>query len=43
MLRGIRLSVPPGATLGIIGRTGSGKTTLMKLLLRTYDPPPGRC
>lgn len=42
VLRGIRLSVPPGATLGIIGRTGSGKTTLMKLLLRTYDPPPGK-
>ncbi|MCI1775077.1 MAG: ABC transporter ATP-binding protein/permease [Paenibacillus lautus] len=42
VLRGIRLSVPPGSTLGIIGRTGSGKTTLMKLLLRTYDPPPGK-
>lgn len=42
VLRGVRLSVPPGATLGIIGRTGSGKTTLMKLLLRTYDPPPGK-
>lgn len=42
VLRGIRLSVPPGATLGIIGRTGSGKTTLMKLLLRTFDPPPGK-
>lgn len=42
VLRGIWLSVPPGATLGIIGRTGSGKTTLMKLLLRTYDPPPGK-
>ncbi|MEJ9218071.1 ABC transporter ATP-binding protein [Paenibacillus glucanolyticus] len=41
VLRGIRLEVPPGETLGIIGRTGSGKTTLIKLLLRTYDPPPG--
>ncbi|MGG4094601.1 ABC transporter ATP-binding protein [Paenibacillus lautus] len=40
VLRGIQLDVPPGSTLGIIGRTGSGKTTLMKLLLRTYDPPP---
>lgn len=40
-LRDINLSVAPGTTLGIIGRTGSGKTTLMKLLLRTYDPPPG--
>jgi ATP-binding cassette, subfamily B, multidrug efflux pump len=42
VLRGIQLDVPPGSTLGIIGRTGSGKTTLMKLLLRTYDPPPGK-
>jgi ATP-binding cassette subfamily B multidrug efflux pump len=41
VLKNISLSVKPGTTLGIIGRTGSGKTTLMKLLLRTYDPPPG--
>lgn len=40
-LSNINLEVKPGRTLGIIGRTGSGKTTLMKLLLRTYDPPPG--
>jgi len=40
-LRNISLTVQPGQTLGIIGRTGSGKTTLMKLLLRMYDPPPG--
>ena len=39
-LQDINLRVPAGSTLGIIGRTGSGKTTLMKLLLRTYDPPP---
>ncbi|WP_438350590.1 ABC transporter ATP-binding protein [Paenibacillus sp. FA6] len=37
----IQLDIHPGTTLGIVGRTGSGKTTLMKLLLRTYDPPPG--
>ncbi|OME90670.1 MULTISPECIES: ABC transporter ATP-binding protein [Paenibacillus] len=42
VLRGIQLDVLPGSTLGIIGRTGSGKTTLMKLLLRTYDPSPGK-
>ncbi|RIX53148.1 ABC transporter ATP-binding protein [Paenibacillus nanensis] len=41
VLRDISLYVRPGATLGIVGRTGSGKTTLMKLLLRTYDPPEG--
>lgn len=40
-LRDISLYVRPGATLGVLGRTGSGKTTLMKLLLRTYDPPEG--
>ncbi|WP_020621200.1 ABC transporter ATP-binding protein [Paenibacillus daejeonensis] len=39
-LQDINLRVPAGSTLGIIGRTGSGKTTLMKLMLRTYDPPP---
>ncbi|CAM4325045.1 ABC transporter ATP-binding protein/permease [Paenibacillus alkaliterrae] len=41
VLKNINLNIKPGTTLGIIGRTGSGKTTLMKLLLRTYDPPPG--
>jgi ATP-binding cassette subfamily B protein len=41
VLKDINLNIRPGSTLGIIGRTGSGKTTLMKLLLRTYDPPPG--
>lgn len=41
VLKDVSVRVAPGATLGIIGRTGSGKTTLMKLLLRIYDPPPG--
>ncbi|WP_029192382.1 ABC transporter ATP-binding protein [Paenibacillus harenae] len=41
VLKEINLTIKPGTTLGIIGRTGSGKTTLMKLLLRTYDPPEG--
>jgi ATP-binding cassette subfamily B protein len=40
-LHEIDLTVEPGKTLGIIGKTGSGKTTLMKLLLRVYDPPEG--
>ncbi|WP_128660330.1 ABC transporter ATP-binding protein [Paenibacillus sp. 598K] len=40
-LSGINLRVRQGHTLGIVGKTGSGKTTLVKLLLRVYDPPPG--
>ncbi len=35
----INITVEEGTTLGIVGKTGSGKTTLMKLLLRVYDPP----
>lgn len=38
-LQDIHLRLKPGETLGIVGRTGSGKTTLVKLLLRVYDPP----
>jgi len=40
-LSDISLTVKPGKTLGIVGKTGSGKTTLIKLLLRIYDPPVG--
>lgn len=40
-LSGIDLVLEPGMTLGIVGRTGSGKTTLVKLLLRTYEAPAG--
>ncbi|MFC0211529.1 ABC transporter ATP-binding protein [Paenibacillus chartarius] len=40
-LRDIDLEIAPGMTIGIVGRTGSGKTTLVKLLLRMYDPPAG--
>ncbi|AWB45758.1 ABC transporter [Paenibacillus sp. CAA11] len=38
-LEGISFTVPAGHTIGIIGRTGSGKTTLAKLMLRIYEPP----
>jgi len=42
VLRDINLSVPRGHTLGIIGRTGSGKSTLVNLLLKMYNVPNGR-
>lgn len=41
VLRHISLTVPEGSTLGIVGRTGAGKSTLSRLLLRELDPPPG--
>ena len=40
-LRGIRLCVPAGATVGIIGGTGSGKSALISLLPRLYDAGEG--
>lgn len=40
VLTGINLSVPQGKTLGIVGAVGSGKSTLVSLLPRLYDPPP---
>lgn len=36
-LRDINLVVKPGTTVGIVGRTGAGKTTLMRLILRQFD------
>ena len=36
------MTIAPGRTLGILGRTGSGKTTIMRLLARLYDPQAGR-
>ncbi|MDX1598541.1 MAG: ABC transporter ATP-binding protein [Marinobacter sp.] len=37
----ISLDVPAGNTLALVGATGSGKSTLIKLLLRFYDPTEG--
>ena len=41
-LSGIDFAVPAGATVGVIGGTGSGKTTLVNLLARFYDATKGR-
>lgn len=41
VLQGVNLTIPAGSTLGIVGRTGSGKSTLCSLLLREIDPPRG--
>ena len=42
VLRNVSFEVPPGSSLGIAGPTGSGKSTLMALLIRFYDPDAGR-
>ncbi len=42
VLQQLSLSIPAGATVGIVGATGSGKSTLVKLLLRFYDVQRGQ-
>src|SRR5215471_1269120 len=41
-LREVSFTAPPGARVGIAGMTGAGKSTLVSLLLRLYDPTAGR-
>lgn len=41
VLRDITFDVPAGSRVGIVGRTGAGKTTLVNLLSRLYDPTAG--
>jgi ATP-binding cassette, subfamily B, multidrug efflux pump len=41
VLRNISFKAKPGQTIGIIGSTGSGKSTLVKLIPRLYDPDSG--
>ena len=42
VLRGISLEARPGETIAIVGPTGAGKTTLVSLLLRFFDPWAGQ-
>jgi ABC-type multidrug transport system fused ATPase/permease subunit len=41
VIRNLDLEVPAGEVIGLLGRTGSGKTTLTRLLFRLYDPQGG--
>jgi ATP-binding cassette, subfamily B, multidrug efflux pump len=40
-LRDVSFRVPAGRTVALVGRTSSGKSTLLALLARTFEPPPG--
>jgi ATP-binding cassette subfamily B protein len=41
VLRDVSIEIPAGSTTAFVGPTGSGKTTIVKLLLRFYDPATG--
>ena len=41
VLREVALRLAPGQVLGLLGRTGSGKTSIARLLVRLYDPAAG--
>ena len=41
VLSGLAFALKPGSVLGLMGRTGSGKTTLARLIFRLYDPKSG--
>ncbi|MBI5170170.1 MAG: ABC transporter ATP-binding protein [Candidatus Eisenbacteria bacterium] len=40
-LHDVSFTVPAGRTVALVGRTGSGKSTVLSLLPRVFDPPPG--
>src|SRR5438477_1548442 len=42
VLKGVSFRARPGETLALVGHTGAGKTTIVNLLMRFYDPQRGR-
>jgi ATP-binding cassette subfamily B protein len=42
VLHGVSFTVPAGRTIALVGHTGAGKSTIVKLLARFYDPTGGR-
>lgn len=42
VLRGINFSLKPGQTLGLVGKVGAGKTTIIQLLMREFDNYSGK-
>ena len=42
MIEGLDLTIRPGEKVGLVGRSGAGKSTIVNLLLRFYDPEAGR-
>lgn len=42
VLRNVNLDVPPGHTVALVGHTGAGKSTIIRLILRFYDVKSGR-
>jgi len=42
VIEGLNLNIAPGEKIGLVGRSGAGKTTLTNLLLRFYDAEAGR-
>lgn len=42
VLKGVSFTAPAGGTLALVGHTGAGKTTIVNLLMRFYDPQRGR-
>jgi len=42
ILRGVSFTVPPGRSVAVVGASGSGKSSLIRLLFRLYEPDTGR-